>query len=143
MARLLVVIGATIFLAMGTLHGLLTLRDLSTPKAFTPKDASVRHAMQAAKLAFNPRVAIWQAWLGFNLSHSLGLVVFGAGLLALGWFHFEVFSGNLVVQALTLLVAGAYFVLSVQFWFWGPALGSGAALLGFLISAYLCWGAPP
>ena len=84
--------------------------------------------MQGAKLAFNPRANVWQAWLGFNLSHTLGLVVFGGGVLGLGWHHFEVFAGSLVVQALTLLVAASYFVLSVRLWLWGPAVGSGAAV---------------
>ncbi len=144
-AQALVFIGAAIFVALGTLHGLLALRDISNPKAFTPIDPSVRQAMQGAKLAFNPRANVWQAWLGFNLSHSLGLVVFGGFSLALGWRHFEVFARSLVVQALTLLVAVSYFVLSVRFWFWGPALGSGSAFLcflvsAFLVSAFLCWG---
>jgi hypothetical protein len=139
-AQSLVAIGAAIFIAMGTLHGVLALRDVSKPNAFTPIDPSVREAMKGAKLAFNPRANVWQAWLGFNLSHSLGLVVFGGGVFTLGWRHFEVFAGSLVVQALTVLVAASYFVLSARFWFWGPAVGSGAAVLCFLVSAFLCWG---
>jgi hypothetical protein len=139
MAQSLVAVGAAIFIAMGAVHGLFTVRDVFDPKAFTPTDGSVRQAMQGAKLAFNPRANVWQAWLGFNLSHSLGLLVFGGVALALGWRDFGVFADSLAVQALTLLVAASYFVLSLRFWFWGPAVGSGAALLCFLLSAFLCW----
>jgi hypothetical protein len=138
-ARSLVAVGAALFIAMGAVHGLFTLRDVFDPKAFTPTDGSVRQAMQGAKLAFNRRANVWLAWLGFNLSHSLGLLVFGGVALMLGWRHFGVFADSLVVQALTILVAACYFVLSVRFWFWGPALGSGTALLCFLLSAFLCW----
>jgi len=137
-ARSLVVVGAAIFVAMGAIHGLFTLRDVFDPKAFTPTDGSVREAMQGAKLAFNRRANVWLAWLGFNLSHSVGLLVFGGVGLALGGRHFELFADSLGVQALTILVAACYFALSVRFWFWGPAVGSGTALLCFLVSAFLC-----
>jgi hypothetical protein len=53
MAQILRAIGGTIFLVLGTLHGVLTLRDVAKPRAFTPTDA-VRIAMQGVRLAFNP-----------------------------------------------------------------------------------------
>jgi hypothetical protein len=83
MSQYLVASGTAIFLVLGTLHGLLALRDLTHPRAFTPTDDRVRRAMQAGQLALNPRANIWRAWLGFNLSHSLGLVVFGGSFLVL------------------------------------------------------------
>ena len=139
MAQSLAAIGALLFIAMGAVHGAFTLRDVFDPKSFTPTDPNVREAMRGARLAFNPRANVWQAWLGFNLSHSLGLLVFGGALLAFSWGQFEVFANSLLLQAFTLLVAASYFVLSVRFWFWGPAVGTGAALLCLLASAVLSW----
>lgn len=138
MARSLAAIAALIFILMGAVHGGLTLRDVFHPKSFTPTDPKVREAMQGARLAFNPRANVWRAWLGFNLSHSLGLLVFGAVVLAFAWRHFELFAGSLLVQAFLLLVAASYFVLSVQFWFWGPAVGSGVAF-ACLLAAVFRW----
>lgn len=137
MARVLLSIGGTIFLAIGTLHGLLALRDLATPRAFTPTDDSVRTAMQGARLAFNPRVNLWQAWLGFNLSHSLGVVLFGGALLLLAWLRFPVFAASHLLQGVSVVVAATYLVLSLRFWFWGPALGSGLSLLCILAAVVL------
>ena len=137
MARTLLLMGAAIFLILGMGHGLLTLRDLVRPRAFTPTDDAVREAMQEAKLALSPRVNLWQAWLGFNLSHSLGAVLFGGGLFALGWWNFASFSESAGLQSVAVLVAAVYVVLSLRFWFWGPALGTGAALLLFLGSVLL------
>src|SRR5690348_4177631 len=105
MAQLLLAIGGTIVLVLGTLHGVLTLRDVTKPRAFTPTDDAVRIAMQGARLAFNPRINLWQAWLGFNLSHSLGIVLFGGGLLFLALFHFSVFAASHLLQGAAVVVA--------------------------------------
>lgn len=137
MARILLAIGGTIFLVLGTLHGVLTLRDVATPRAFTPTDKAVRIAMQGARLAFNSRVNLWRAWLGFNLSHSLGIVLFGGGLLLLAWLYFPVFAASHLLQGISVVVAATYLVLSLCFWFWGPALGSGLSLLCILAAVVL------
>jgi hypothetical protein len=128
-AQALLAVAGLIVLGMGTLHGLLTLRDVGNPRAFTPTDESVRVAMQNARLAFNPRANLWQAWLGFNLSHSLGVALSGGALLLLAGPCFPAFATSHLVQAFAAGLAAVYLVLSLRFWFWGPALGSGLALL--------------
>lgn len=132
MSEALLVLGGSIFFAMGSLHGILTLRDVARPRAFTPTDDAVREAMQGARVAFNPRINLWKAWLGFNLSHSLGVALFGAVSLTMGLFHFELFAENPVVQVAVVSTAGAYLALSLAFWFSGPALGSALSLLCFV-----------
>jgi hypothetical protein len=132
MSQVLLAVGGGIFLILGSLHGLLTLRDLAKPRAFTPTDGRVREAMQDARLSLNPRANVWKAWLGFNLSHSLGLVVFGGGIVAVAVLHFELFSSSGIVQVAAVSVAAAYLALSLAFWFWGPAVGSAVSLLCFL-----------
>lgn len=76
---ILLTVAGAIFVVLGGLHGVLTLCDVSNPRAFTPTDAAVRYAMEGARLALNPRANLWQAWLGFNLSHSVGVILFGGG----------------------------------------------------------------
>src|SRR5687767_13326030 len=117
MAQLLLTIGGIIFILLGTVHGVLTLRDISKPRAFTPTDDAVRIAMQGARLALNSRINLWQAWLGFNLSHSLGLALFGSVLLLVAWRHFPAFADSPLWQAAAAIVAGTYLVLSMRFWF--------------------------
>jgi hypothetical protein len=55
MTQLLVVIAALPFLLFGLGHGLLTLRDLRNPRAFTPPDAALRDAMMQSRLRFRVR----------------------------------------------------------------------------------------
>src|SRR6185436_10458110 len=93
MGQILLAVGGLVVLMMGTLHGVLTLRDVFTPRAFTPTDDAVRLAMQGTRVAFNRRLNLWKAWLGFNLSHSLGVVLFG-GLLLLASVHFAAFAAS-------------------------------------------------
>ena len=135
MAKVLLFAGALIFLALGVTHGLLTFRDLSSPRSFTPTDERVRRAMQEATLALNRGTNVWEAWLGFNLSHSLGLVLFGGGLMAIAWFDFPIFARSPLIQVAAVAIAAAYLVLSLRFWFLGPVIGSGTGLACFLASA--------
>jgi hypothetical protein len=137
MAQVFLAIGGTIFLVLGTLHGVLTLRDVANPRAFTPTNDAVRIVMQYARLAFNPSANLWQVWLGLNLSHSLGIVLFGGGLLLVAWLHFAAFAASPLVQGAAVVVAATYLVLSLRFWFWGPALWSGLSLLFVLAAAVL------
>jgi hypothetical protein len=138
-ARSLAVAAGLIFLVMGMVHGAQSLRDVLRPTSFTPSDPRVREAMQRAELAYDRRVNVWLAWLGFNLSHSLGLFVFGAVLLALAWSRFELFANSGAVQLGAVLVAAAYVLIGSRFFFWLPAAGSASGLLCLLGSALLCW----
>ena len=137
MAKLFLTIGSTIFLVLGCFHALLTLRDIARPRAFTPTDDSVRVAMQGAQLVLNPGANLWQTWLGIHLSHSLGLIVFGGGLLLLARLHFPVFAASSLLQGAGVTVAAVYLVLSLRFWFLQPAIGAGLALLFILASVVL------
>lgn len=136
-ARLLIGGCGVVYLVLGSIHGVLTLRDVGTPRAFTPTDDAVRGAMLGARVRFNPRMNLWRAWLGFNLSHSLGALVFGGGLVWIAAAHIDLFSASLLVQGAVIAVAASYFALAVGFWFWGPALGAGIGLASLITATVL------
>jgi hypothetical protein len=136
-AQALVIAGASTFLISGVLHGVLTLQDLSDPHTFTPPDIALRQAMQESSIAIHPRTNLWKAWLGFNFSHSLGLVMFGGAFLAIGLFYFPLFAQILWLQSGALLISATYLILSLKFWFSRPAIGSGIALTCFVIASGL------
>ena len=131
MGQIFLAAGGLVILVMGTLHGVLTLRDVVTPRSFTPTDDAVRLAMQGARVAFDRRLNLWKAWLGFNLSHSLGVVLFG-GCLLFASAHFAAFATSYFLQAVCIGFAAAYFVVSLRFWFRGPVIGSGFSLICIL-----------
>ena len=135
LAKTLFLVGTTIFCVLGVAHGFLTLRDLRTPRSFTPTDERVRRAMAEAPLRFAPQTTIWSAWLGFNLSHSLGLLVFGLLLGGVALHDFRFVAGNLFLQSISVSVALVYALLAVRFWFWVPAVASALGGVCFLVSA--------
>jgi hypothetical protein len=80
-ASLVVAASAAIALALGLLHLLYTFRGTR----LQPRDASLMAAMQRSPPRITRQTTMWRAWIGFNASHSLGLVLFGLvyGYLAL------------------------------------------------------------
>ena len=137
MAQLLIVVASSIFLVMGALHGALTLRDLQNPRAFTPRDPALRQAMQQSSIRLHPSINLWKAWLGFNLSHSLGIVLFGVALLFVGLFEPGAFAASLLIQGVAVAVSAIYLALSLAFFFSRPVIGSTLGLACFLVAAGL------
>lgn len=139
MIQLLLIVGSSIFLLLGTAHGFFTFEDLVKPRYFMPRDANLLAAMQQSGVAFHPKINLWQAWMGFNLTHSLGLVMFGGAFLYIGIFHSPGFSQSMRLQACAILIAAAYLVLCLKFFFSTPAIGSGIALACFVLAAALSY----
>lgn len=128
----LLLIGGALFALMGGGHGLLTLYDVFRPRYFTPIDDSVREAMQGTGVRFSGGHAnMWKAWLGFNLSHSLGAFLFGLAACWLG-LHPELLTKSVLL--IPLAIGAVYLLLAVRFWFYGPSLGCGLATFCFLLS---------
>ena len=134
-ARLALIAGSGIFLLLGAVHGLLTLRDLRNPTNFTPTDPAVREAMEGARLAIHPHANIWKAWIGFNLSHSLGLLLFGGTVWIIAWDYFPVFISSLALRGLLLSISTIYLVMSIRFWFARPTAVIAAAMACYLVAA--------
>jgi hypothetical protein len=134
---ILFAVGAALFALLGVAHGVLTLRDLHAPRAFTPTDESVRRAMAETPLRFAPQTTMWKAWVGFNLSHSLGLVIFGTFFGALALHDFGTVADHPLVRFGAAAGGLIYFVLALRFWFWIPALVSAIGTLCFVLSTVL------
>ncbi len=133
MSKWLVVTAALMFAALGGLHGALTLKG----NALTPRDDGLRRAMQAAPLRLDSGINLWDAWVGFNLSHSLALLLFGGGLgwLALG--HYPALMRSLPLQAAAVTFAAVYLGLSLRFWFRVPSMCLAVAL-ALLVAGFAC-----
>lgn len=139
MSQLLIIVAASVFLLLGGLHGVVTLKDLKNPKAFTPRDPELRKAMQQSSIAFHRTINLWDAWMGFNLTHSLGLVLIGAAFLHVGVFEPAAFAQSPLLQACAIGVSATYLILSLKFFFAQPAICSAFAMACFAIAAGLAY----
>lgn len=138
-SQLLVVVAASVFLLLGSLHGILTLRDLKNPRAFTPRDPELRKAMQQSSIGLHRTANLWDAWMGFNLTHSLGLILFGAAFVHVGVFEPTAFAQSPLLQACAVVVSAIYLIVSLKFFFSKPVIGSAIGLVCFALAAGLAY----
>jgi hypothetical protein len=118
---ILLMLGGGVFGLLGALHAIYTLLDLRDPRRLVPVDPSVAHAMANSALRLSGgRTDMWRAWIGFNFSHSLGVLLVAALALWAGSRIKTLPVG--IIPALTL-IGCAYEVLAVLYWFRAPAIG--------------------
>jgi hypothetical protein len=133
-AKYFFILGTVPFILLGAIHILYSLRDVWSPKKLTPYDDSVRVAMQQSTLALTRQTTMWRAWLGFNISHGIGVLFFGLVYLILALSDTSLLSKVTLLPLLALAVSASYLVLSVKYWFHIPAIGSGIGAACFLIA---------
>jgi len=119
--------GLLIIGLLGFLHLIYTFADLKSPKKFVPTDENLLPLLQntGVRLVRNPWPgrSFWGAYMGFNLSHSLGILVFVTLYLVLSFIAPSV----LFHPALVAILIGtgcAYVVTARIFWFSIPFYGA-------------------
>jgi hypothetical protein len=135
MTQVLMIVASAAYVLLGILHGVLTLMDLARPRYFTPPDAALRAAMQASGVRFHPEINLWRAWMGFNLTHSLGLALFGGVFLYAGIFEADSLAASRALRVVAFAVSALYFVISRSLFFSGPAAATGIATACFAAAA--------
>jgi len=119
---ILLFLGGGVFGLLGALHAIYTLLDLRNPRRLVPADPSVAQAMANSALRLSGgRTDMWRAWIGFNFSHSLGVLLV-AGLALWAGSRFNTLSIGVIVPVLTV-IGCLYLVLALLYWFRIPAIG--------------------
>ena len=117
----LLILGGAVFGVLGTLHAVYTFLDLRNPRRLVPADPSVARAMANSSLRLSAgRTDMWRAWIGFNFSHSLGLLILATLAIWAGLRANMIPNG--IMLALTL-IGCVYLVLALLYWFRAPAIG--------------------
>jgi hypothetical protein len=80
-ARLLMTASALVLLVFGLIHLACTFRGTK----LTPRDPELQQRMKEVSPVISRETTMWKAWVGFNASHSLSVILFGLvyGYLAL------------------------------------------------------------
>ena len=133
------VAGTIPFASLAAIHLVLTLRDLRHPRYFKPIDEGLIPALKdtgVAVLAPAPGAqTMWRAWLGANLTHSLGLLVFAVLLLVVAVHDYALVSDIPAFQPLSIAVALSYVLIAVRFWVLPAAATGSVGLTCFVIAA--------
>jgi hypothetical protein len=124
-APLLVAASAAIILLLGLIHLLYTFYG---PKLL-PRDGELKTRMQEVSPVITRQTTMWKAWIGFNASHSYGLILFGAvyGYLALA--HRDFLFQSVFLLALGLILLVGYVFITKRYFFRTPLRGVLLAML--------------
>lgn len=121
MIAILLILGGTVFGVLGGLHAIYTLLDLRHPRRLVPADPSVAQAMANSALRLSGGATdMWRAWVGFNFSHSLGLLLFAAVAI---WAGARIRTPPAGIVAALTLIGCLYLTLALRYWFRAPAIG--------------------
>jgi hypothetical protein len=137
-ARFLLDLGGGVFILLGLLHALYTYLDISRPRRLVPQDPAVAQAMAKSNLRLSGSgTTMWRAWVGFNFSHSIGVILFGTVCVGAGCVF-----GTVVVPAWILFVfvviALIYLLVGMLYWFRIPVAGIFLGVV-FLLIAWLTY----
>ena len=123
----LAVMSGGIYAILGVLHLIYTLHDFGgRPRYFRPLDRSLLPAMRNTNTAIAPTGRdYWSGILGFNLSHSIGVLLFALLILVTAQYQIS------WLKPILVLVGLAFTVIALRCWFNTPMLGCliGTALM--------------
>jgi hypothetical protein len=120
-------IAGLIYGLLGLLHVVYTLADIRTPRRIVPDDPQVLAAMQASTIRLTRgESTVWEGWVGFNLSHSLGALMFAASCFIVAA-CFRIFAFSPWTLFALAAVSSIYLLIAVQYWFRIPILGTAIA----------------
>ena len=132
-AKILMVLGASIVFTLGVVHFVYTFWG---PK-LRPRDPALEVSMNQISPVITKETTMWRCWMGFNASHSMGLILFGLvfGYLALAHGQLLFQSPFLLVVGLAML--GGFVVLSKVYFFSVPLTGVCISLACYVASIVL------
>jgi hypothetical protein len=127
------VISASIIFTLGVIHFVYTFWGLK----LTPRDPALQIRMSQISPVITNETTMWRGWIGFNASHSMGLILFGLvfGFLALADTRLLIQSAFLIVVGLAML--GGFVVLCKLYFFSVPLTGVSIALGCYVASVGL------
>ena len=134
MTRYLFLAGALPYLILGTAHAFATPLRPEDSRGLSPRDPELPGRMAQSAVRITPRTNMWLCWVGFNLSHSLGVVLFGLFVVVIGRSPESFAAQAAVCVPLATALAAAYLYLATRYWFRTPILGCAFAFLAFAAS---------
>jgi hypothetical protein len=132
-AKILMVLSASIVFMLGVFHLVYTFWGLM----LTPRDPALQISMSQIAPVITKETTMWRCWVGFNASHSMGLILFGLvfGFLALAHDQLLFQSPFLLVVGLAMLVG--LVVLCKVYFFSAPLTGISISLACYVASIAL------
>jgi hypothetical protein len=137
-SRILISASAAIILFFGSMH----LAYTFFTDQLTPVDGQLETAMKHVAAHISSETTMWKTWVGFNVSHSMGLMLFGLIYGYLTLYRWDVLQKSYFLAGLGLVVLVSYVVLARVFWFSGPLIGVSVATLLYVAGLIFAFARP-
>ena len=129
-ARVLMVASASIICTLGIVHLVYTFWG---PK-LKPRDRALQISMSQVSPVITKETTMWRCWVGFNVSHSMGLILFGLvfGFLAVA--HSQILFQSPFLLVVGLAMLAGFVVLCKIYFFSVPFAGVSVSLACYITS---------
>ena len=131
-AKYLWIAGSLPFIILGSIHLYYTFFS----NKFSSRTASVDDAMKNSFPVLTKETTMWKAWIGFNGSHSSGVIYIGLINFIAAISYPEILFSSLFL-ALNIITVLFYSWLGKKYWFGTPFKGVLIATGCFVIAAIL------
>jgi hypothetical protein len=115
-AALLITASAAIVLVLGALHLLYTVQG----SKLRPRDAALAEAMKNSNPQITRQTTMWRAWIGFNASHSFGLMLFASVYIYLALAAPDLLLSSVFLRAVGFALLLGYVFISHRYFFRVP-----------------------
>ena len=129
-SKILMVLSGGIALMLGVVH----LIYAFSGSKLLPRDSALQTAMNQTPLNITRETTVWRAWMGFNASHSMGLILFGLVFAFLALFHTKLLFDSAYLLAVGAAMLVGVCVLSQLYWFSAPFVGITISLVCYVVS---------
>ncbi|MHA7872407.1 MAG: LIC_13387 family protein [Hyphococcus sp.] len=117
--------GGALFFLLGALHLRLTVRDMKDPQHFAPARKDLLAALKNTRINLRKDVKdFWTSYLGFHVSHSVGLLFYGCVVMYCALVRPDILS-DIAARLAIVTVGAAYVLMARAFWFVIPFVGAG------------------
>jgi hypothetical protein len=134
-AQYLWIAGSLIVGVLGTIHLLYTFFT----NKFDPRDDSMKTAMQRTSPVLSRQITMWNAWVGFNGSHSSGIMFIAVMNIYLALYYFEWLQQSHFYFLFNIATMAFYVFLAKRYWFRTPLLGASISLVLYVVSYCMIW----
>jgi hypothetical protein len=132
-AKILMVLSAGIVFLLGVAHLAYTFWGSN----LTPRDPALQISMSQVAPVITNETTMWRCWVGFNASHSMGLILFGLVFGFLGLAHSQLLFQSPFLLVVGLAVLVGFVLLSKAYFFSAPLTGVSISLACYVASVVL------
>ena len=132
-ARILMVLSASIIFTLGAVHVVYTFWG----SKLRPRDPGLQISMSQISPVITEETTMWRCWVGFNASHSMGLILFGLVFAFLALTRSQLLFRSPLLLVVGLAMLGGYVVLCKVYFFSVPLTGVSISLACYVASIVL------